>query len=78
MSFPAASRCSPQEQGKIQYLSACSYEDEEGYGERRGRNGKEKGGKEIDHIKELLQSCHILCKILALFQSVLLLVLIHY
>lgn len=54
MSFPAASRCSPQEQEKkSNYLSAYSLGGEEGCGEKRGRNEKEKGGKEIDYIREL-------------------------
>lgn len=38
---------------KSNYLSAYSLGGEEGYGERRGRNEKEKGGKEIDYIKAL-------------------------
>uniref|UniRef100_A0A8C9FEH2 3-hydroxyisobutyrate dehydrogenase n=1 Tax=Pavo cristatus TaxID=9049 RepID=A0A8C9FEH2_PAVCR len=37
---------------KSNYLSAYFLGGEEGYSERRGRNEKEKGGKEIDHIKE--------------------------
>lgn len=38
---------------KSNYLSAYSLGGEEGCGERRGRNEKEKGGKEIGHIKEV-------------------------
>lgn len=37
---------------KPNYLSAYFLGGEEGYSERRGRNEKENGGKEIDHIKE--------------------------
>lgn len=38
---------------KSNYLSAYSLGGEEGCGERRGRNEKEKEGKEIGHIKEV-------------------------
>lgn len=38
---------------KSNYLSAYSLGGEESYGERRGRNEKEKEGKEIDRIKEV-------------------------